>query len=202
MTTPDTQTVAKSPDDAGKQTSEGKGAQGKGDDLDEILSEIAAESRTDEPPKKPEKAPDEGKKADPDLRELVKGIYTRDARRDLKTAIGSMKEEAEPLKALPDSYIESLIGAEARRDRRIITAWNNRETDPETWDKVLPRLARKIANGLGGTVDEQLTKDREAVVESVRGKTPGTGGGSDKVNLAAMSDAEFAAYKRSLPKRR
>lgn len=201
MTTNDLQSVATAPDGADKQPPEGKGAQGKGDDLDAILSEIEAEGKADDTPKKDVDAADEGKAAkadDPDLKAIAKSIYTREARRDLKSAIGAMRSESESLKGLGDDYIEGLMNVEAKRDPRIVKAWHNRETSPEAWERLLPVLGKKIAKRLGGAVDQQATEDREAVLAAVRGKSPGQGGAGTQVDLKNMNNAEFNAYKRSL----
>jgi len=196
----DPQAAANGSDDQLPAGSEEQGAQGNDEDesLDKILADIGAENaRADAADDAAAK--DEQGKAD-ETNAAVQSILRREVRRDVATAVDAVQKENETLKGLDSGIVESLMQGEAAKDKRVQAAWVNRDEDPETWNKVRSGLGKKIAKGLGGTVDANATADQNAVIAAANGKSPGRGGAQsvDNSALTAMTDAEFKAHKATL----
>ena len=90
---------------------------------------------------------------------------------------------------------EDLLYGKASRDARFLNAFVQRNSKPEEWNKVLKGYANKIKSDFGKPIDKQVTDDREAVVNSIRGKS--TTVEDETPNFSGWSDNRFEHWKRT-----
>src|SRR5262249_31628175 len=91
----------------------------------------------------------------------------------------------------PNIYSDAMVGGWiadiARSDARVQAAWQNRQADPQTYQRAVKELAQRFYQEHGKLPDPEATADREAVTAAVRGasakvpegKTPAYGRMSD-----------------------
>lgn len=117
---------------------------------------------------------------------------------DISKAVEAVKKDIGV--SVPDRLIEGLLHREASTDPRFMRAFQMREKDPATWNKVLKASAKEFKNDFEQQTDPDTTEDVGAVRAAVRSATnsPPIAEGIDPGKLNSMSDAEFAAYKRQL----
>lgn len=74
-----------------------------------------------------------------------------------------------PEELYDDEMIGAWLDVQARKDARLITAFNQRAQNPKQWAKVQVELSKALAKKAGRQVDRGATEDREAVAAAVRG---------------------------------
>ena len=126
----------------------------------------------------------------PDQRRIA-ALEDRIVRDDVSRTIDSMRTSQPALKALDAGVLEAYLDAQARRDPRIRGAWMRRDSDPETFKKVVGGLARRMASGLPVPSDGKADGERAAAVTASRGATQHSAIDEDDKRVLAMSDAEF-----------
>lgn len=179
----------------------GQDAQQDGDDLDKLLSEY--ETGTQQTPAAAA-SPQPGQTAGADdlkaLTEQVKGLLTENQnakfRRDMDATLKNIRGELDS-EFFDDAFVESWIDAQARKDPRLSTAWNERDGNPRQFQKVVGQLSRDFAKKYGKLPDKAATEDREAVTAAVRGASTKVPEGQPP-NYASMTDAELAREKDKL----
>jgi len=187
------------------QATEGSGEQVES--IDDILNGIEAQENTEQVDQTPVETP-ENTANSPDVAAMQARLdkleaTARDERAStaLTETITSMQGSHESLKNVRPAVLEAMLEAEARRDPRILAAYQNAVSDPKTWERVRGGLAEKFA---GDFPTSQLASDREAVSAAVRGsanqppeQTPKI---PDQATMSQMSDAEFNAMAKKLEK--
>jgi hypothetical protein len=168
--------------------------------LDELLAEY------DQGEAKPEQEPVQKESATEILdfvrsqKEREKAREARESRDALVSAVSMVKETGV---SLSDKLIEARLHIEAQDDPRVAEAWLRRESNPGGWESVLKAVGKKIAGEMATQPDPQLTADRDAVRDSVRGSSTQAPEVKEVTNedLDSMSDAEYEAHKKQLAKK-
>lgn len=103
----------------------------------------------------------------------------------------------ETLASQPDWVIEGALHAQANKDPRIQRAFQNRQKDPEGWNKVLRGVGDKLAADMKEKPDEKLTEDRDAARAAVSGQKSSESNDAkpDPKELNSLSDEEFERKK-------
>lgn len=173
-----------------KATGEQASAEPVEKDLDALLNEF------DEGTKPPEQKAEP--KPEPEITEVlefVRETQAEKAQADISEAVKIAKEN-EALSGVGDKVVRRYLEFEAMEDPRVKNAWLARKTNPQGWSQVLKGLGSKLASEIA---DPQLTADREAARNSVRGSStqaPEEPKQLDNAHFDAMSDAEFQQEMR------
>ena len=166
------------------------------DDLDKLLSEFSAADEARSKPVTPEpdvKADDLNALA-AEAKTVLTTLNERQFRTDMDATIKAVRGEL-AADVFDDDVVEAWIETQAKRDKRLPTAWAGRHQNPKGFQKVVDGLSREFAKRYGKLPDKAATDDREAVAAAVRGasnKAPE----SKAPDLASMSDAEFREHTR------
>lgn len=185
----ETQTVAPETESEAKPSEQDKGAQG--DDLDTLLSQYEEEVKEPEP------------KADApvtrqEMEELRKEVARRDTEDAMQDLAKQLRGDLDPSRVDDDLAI-GWAERQAQKDPRILTAWQNRKSNPKGWAKVVERMASDFQGRFTPDVDKEATADREAVAASVRNaSTRGSDDFPSPQKIARMSDQEFFELKRRM----
>jgi hypothetical protein len=101
---------------------------------------------------------------------------------------------------VPDVAAKAYLHMLADEDVRFRSAFMQRKSNPEAWNKILGAVHQKFAKEFTSSSDPDLTKKRDSVLSAVRsaGNQAAT---AEDVNLGQMNDAELAAYKKSLTRK-
>lgn len=111
---------------------------------------------------------------------------------DMDKTVANVRGEFDP-SVFDDTFMESWIDAQARNDPRLQNAWANRHNDPKAFGQIVEGLGRNFNKKFKALPDKQVTEDREAVAEAVRGASK-QAPAAKAVDYASMSDAEFSKY--------
>jgi hypothetical protein len=168
------QAVVETPDAQAKPATEGANAQDKGDELDALLSQFDAESKTEktEPDSKPGQKsgtdPDPVKNLADEVAELRRRETDRQYKQDIRPVIEKLRGDI-PTELYDDEDVQDWLDRQAKQDPRITRAWLNRHKDPVTFNKVVDGLGKKLSQRFAKLPDKSATEDREAVTAAVRG---------------------------------
>ena len=183
--------VAQEPKAAPK-TDESVGTEPVEPSLDELLTEFDSAG----PPE--QKQAESPKKADvsDELLDYIRSQQAKETQADISAAVEFVKKSG--VKGISDRLIESYLQTEAAGDKRIQEAWNQRQANPEGWSRVLKAVGKKIEGEIEPQPDAQLTNDREAARDAVRGSSTEAPPETKMTNehLNSLSDAEFKAEMR------
>lgn len=130
----------------------------------------------------------------------VKQQQEAEQQKELDSAIGAavstIKEGLGDLK-LSDKMIKRYMnGMASETDQKdLVDAFAARAENPKAWAAAQKKVLNEIKEEFA--VDQEVTEDREALVAAVRG-TSQSKPKDETPNFAAMSDAEFNAYKMKL----
>lgn len=128
--------------------------------------------------------------------------YYRDkAAKELDMVVAKMSKDVPELSALKADVIKDIIDGEARRDERLVKAYQQRNSNPAAWDKVQKQLGQKIATSLGITstdkASKQVNQNRAAVAAALGSASLSEPADSKKSDLTKMNDAQFRAWERA-----
>ncbi len=184
------QAVTDKTDDVASQASEATGEQ----NMDELLSSYD------------EKAPNEPAAKVDGTKQLLDELVADKRQRELEIIDRDYKSAATEIAGKLDlpynddtkqEIAEGLVLRRAEGDRRVMSAFSNRRSDPTTWNAILQDVADKISNG---KIDKEATKSRTAMRQSMRGSTE-TASDDNSIELAKelrkMSDSEFREFKEN-----
>ncbi len=170
-----------------------------GDELDTLLKEY---DTTTAPPAATSAPPAQAAGTD-DLKALtdqVKGLLTEQQqtkfRQDMDSTITKVRGNLDP-ELVDDETVEAWIDGQARKDPRLSQAWNERNSKPKQFEKVVETLGKNLAKKFSKLPDRQSTEDREAVAAAVRGastKVPP----AQTPDYSRMTPGEFQAEKDRL----
>lgn len=187
------QTAVDQNDDTAKPVSEEKAdAQGVSDDFDKALSEWEASDEGSSSEQQDEK------ESDDDVKSLLKELKDERKERqqqqfqsDLKNVVGEIRGDF-TTEEVEDDHIDIWLDKQARKDKRVASAWMNRHNDPAKFERTVNALKSKFAkeHDRFRVHDKDTTADREAVADAVRGKSRSAPEGQAP-HYENMSDAEF-----------
>ncbi len=192
--------VAQEPKAAPK-TDESVGTEPVEKSMDDVLNEFTAEYDADAQAPEQIKA-DPPKSDESETLRLLKSLDQREKAReqqedtaDLSAAVKLVKDSG---LGIPSDLIEAAFHIEARKDKRFLDAFNQRKQNPEGWIRVAKAFGKKLAGKIEPQPDAQLTSDREAARDAVRGSSTETPSETEMTNerLNPMSNVEFDAEMR------
>lgn len=170
-----------------KDTSLDSGAQ-TDDDLDVLLSEIDKDFVKDT-------EADPESKEDTELSNKVDHLLKKDEDAAIAGAVTSVQNDLRDLDvSAPDDAIEGMLNQMAGKDTRFKKAFQNRDESPEDWGRVLGAASKTIAKKFGDQVDKNLTDDRAAVENAIKGSSTTNEEDTSK-NYKGMSDSDFEKEK-------
>lgn len=171
----------------------------EGDDLEKVLAEfdnIKAKPAPDQPKPEPSGTPDDLKALADEVRGLRTERQQETFRRDMDTTIKNVRGELDP-EFFDDTFIESWVDSQARKDPRLATAWAGRHSNPQQFQKVVDTLGRSFAKKYSKLPDKNATEDREAVTAAVRGASTKAPEGKAP-DFSGMNNAEYReAHKKA-----
>lgn len=161
----ETQTVATETDDEAKPSPEESGAQDEQDvDWEKLLSEYD--------PKPAPSTPEANTNQNDDLRSEVEhlkaqleSVQDRGNKADIADLISTVKGEMD----LPAYAVRGFIDEQAESDPRIREAFNQRDTNPTAYNKVVKALGKKFASENKSRIDPAATEDSAAVDAALKG---------------------------------
>ena len=170
------------------------------DELDALLDSYKPEEPA--PPATPEPT---APAVNPDTIAQFEQFMAKQQATEAKTALAEtaqlMKKEAgEVASGLPDDVFEGQLHLEASRNPKIGELFNNREKDPEAWNKISATLGKKIAEKLNPP-DKHTTESWAAVDSALHNSStsaPKQETTVDSKTLSGMSDQEFAAMQKQM----
>ena len=62
--------------------------------------------------------------------------------------------------------MEIALGAEANRDNRFLTIWQNRQKNPQAYDQALKAFSSKLGKKFAMRVDPQIAENQRALKEA------------------------------------
>lgn len=93
------------------------------------------------------------------LTAMEQHISRRQTEADIKQTVGSLAEKA----GIETEIAEVAFEAEARKDPRLLSIWNNRHKNPKALEAALPHLATKFQQRFAVKQDPQLVENQRAV---------------------------------------
>jgi hypothetical protein len=91
----------------------------------------------------------------------------------------------------PKDYVREKLMLEAVQNARLRASFDNRGSDPRTFNRELRKAYDRIYEGAKSIPDKQATEDRAAVVHAMRGST--TKAPEEKApDYGSMTSGEFA----------
>lgn len=193
MSETEEQAVVGETDDQPKVDTEVKDAQADDtDDLDKLLAEYEKSAGSDDTSSKPGES---GEAQDQDLRKEIESLRNDFARmstqEDLSKAVKAVRGDLDP-EAFDDKFMELWLDRQAIEDPRLQQAWANRQNNPKQFEKVLSSLNKNFTKKFGSLPSKEMTDDREAVAQAVRGASTKAPEGKAP-EYGSKSDQEFAA---------
>jgi hypothetical protein len=153
------------------------------DALDNLLNEF--EQKT-EPQKSSVSAEDIGEVVQYVKQQQVES-EKKDTEEGIKSAVDTIKEGLDV--KVPDRAIRGMLFDLAESNEGFVNAFNNRNNNPQAWNKVLKSFQKEVAAEF--QIDPEATNDREALKQAVHSSKSETATTDEPVNFAKMSDSDF-----------
>lgn len=144
----------------------------EGDGLDELLREFDERRAAQTKPEQNQNIDTEPKGQEPQLD--VAALATLERRLNEQEAREHRRELEKVFTGLTDGVqadevdAEAYLNARALRDPRLNQAYQDRNSNPQRWNKVFGELKKDFQKRYGKKVDKQVTESREAVASAVR----------------------------------
>lgn len=103
------------------------------------------------------------------LNQYEQAAQQRAEEADIKRAVEQVNQHLGDSKLDPD-VVEISLGAEARRDPRFLSLWNNRTKNPKAFNEGVKAFAGKLAKKWSMRVDPQLAENQRALKEATSTK--------------------------------
>lgn len=112
-------------------------------------------------------------------------------------AVSFIQENAEALLSLPSRFVEGELYKRAATDKRFLQAFMLRDSQPDTWNKVLKAIASDLEGDITKTQTNRLASDRARVHASVRGiaTAPISQEAVSNEDLGKLSHGRFQRFK-------
>lgn len=165
--------------------------------LDELLGEF------NEPPPPGKPKPDQMSEVVDFVRDLKTEREQKGVETGISTAVQDMMKE-DSLSNLDPDVVEGYLHVSAFKNASFRKAFETRDTNPAAWNKAVSNASKELGKKMN-LPDERITGDLAAATAAVRGisnTAPEPDSGKltpDQLNN--LSDAEFAAHKKSLARR-
>jgi len=110
---------------------------------------------------------------------------------DIRKAVDSVNEHLGDAKLDPD-VVEISLGAEARKDPRFLTIWQNRGKNPKAYQEAIKAFSGKLAKKFAMRADPQLAENQRALREATSTKATTAPEPSQDERLAKLQGADFS----------
>jgi hypothetical protein len=116
----------------------------------------------------------------------------------LKQTVSALKED-DHLKSLPDGFVRGYVYDVANADPGFAKAFDNRASDPGTWEAKLKEVREKASSEFSDVPDKKVTDDLASAKASSRESSTEvkTDKGPTLEEKKAMGDAEWRKYLQS-----
>lgn len=88
---------------------------------------------------------------------------------DIRKTVDKVNEHLGDAKLDPD-VVEIALGAEARKDQRFLTIWQNRQKNPGAFDAAVKAFSGKLAKKFAMRADPQIAENQRALREATSTK--------------------------------
>jgi hypothetical protein len=184
---PNQQPVADNTNASAQPDAAAPSAPDQGDDLDKLIAEFDNRNNGQSPPSTPEPK-QQSNALEERLQRIEQDHWRRNAASEEKRVVDQLISDNP---GLSRRVVTGWINQFAREEPALMTAFQNREQDPRTWDRWQKAIGKEFAKEVASSrIDKAATEDREAVTAAVRGastKAPE----AKPVNYGNMSNAEF-----------
>lgn len=183
-----------------KESTEQTTSETEDDDLDALLAE-GEEEKKPEPKAEPEKKPEVSRK---EFDDLQRNLLQQKVEQGVGETIDRLTTEHEHLKGYPTEYVRYEWERIASRDPKIYEAFVNRQGNPDAWKKYEKAIAKEMVERIPAPKKEPEPERMKAARSASSGVSTSPPESDDKdkwksqADLAAMSDAEYKEYRRSL----
>lgn len=187
----ETQTVAEQDDPVVSQAGEQVGAQDES--LDAMLAEYETAHKP-QPTQQQAEPPNEDIKA---LAEYARNAMQVERQKEVQSSIeGAVKtvKEVGGINA-SDRIVRGLIKDMADENPAIQKAFANRQSDPNSWNRMLKGMAKELAKEF--ETDPSTSNDRQVVASAVRSASTAKPAPEEKVNFKGMNANQLADYLRN-----
>lgn len=168
---------------------------GAQDELEQLLQEYEKDVPKGEP-----QAPKQDKPVDTKaITEQVMAQVRLEA--ETEKALGEATRAVKGDLKVSDRVIRAYLDERARENPAIAKLFVDRNKNPGGYNKLLSKLAKDFKSDIGADIDQEATRDREALANAVRGasnKVPESDEGFNSKQLEKASDAEFNKKLREL----
>lgn len=117
---------------------------------------------------------------------------------DIKRAVEQVNKHLGDSQLDPD-VVEISLGAEARRDPRFLSLWNNRAKNPKAFNEGVKAFANKLGKKFSMRVDPQIAENHRALKEATSTKATTAPEDSETDKIGKLTGA---AFDRALDKYR
>ena len=109
---------------------------------------------------------------------------------DIKRAVEQVNQHLGESKLDPD-VVEISLGAEARRDPRFLSLWNNRQKNPKAFEAGVKAFAGKLAKKWSMRTDPQLAENQRALKDATSTKATTAPADSETDQIGKLTGAAF-----------
>jgi len=109
---------------------------------------------------------------------------------DIRKAVDTVNEHLGDAKLDPD-MVEIALGAEARKDPRFLTIWQNRQKNGQAYQQALKAFSGKLAKKFALRADPQIAENQRALREATSTKATTAPEPTMEDKLGKLQGAEF-----------
>lgn len=181
--------------------SQANSGSGTAKELDKKVDDKPEQDKAGTEVKKPSEEAPSGLDQDTKLAlKYARTQFEETIKREVDEAVVSATKVVKGDLNVPDVAAKAYLHMLADTDVRFRSAFTQRKTNPEAWNKILGAVHQKFAKEFTSSSDPDLTKKRDSVLSAVR--SAGTqAAAAEDVSLGNMTDRELADYKKSLAKK-
>lgn len=111
---------------------------------------------------------------------------------DIRKAVESVNEHLGDAKLDPD-VVEISLGAEARKDKRFLTIWQNRNSNPRAFQEAMKAFSGKLAKKFAMRADPQIAENQRALREATSTKATTSPEQTQDERLGKLQGAAFTS---------
>jgi hypothetical protein len=107
---------------------------------------------------------------------------------DIAKAVGVLTEK---VPGVDPEVLEVYLGAQAKKDPRLLQVWNNRDKNPKAWNAALEAIGSQAASKFEIRTDPQLVENQRAIKASQQAMATAQPQPSREEQIGKMQGAEF-----------
>jgi hypothetical protein len=153
------------------------------DALDSLLDEFKQKTE----PQKPAVSTEDFSEVVQYVKQQQVESVKKETEEGISSAVASIKEGLDV--SVPDRAIRGMLFDLAESNEEFVNAFNNRNNNPQAWNKVLKAFQKEVADEF--QIDPGATNDREALKQAVHSSKSETQPTEEQPDYSKMSDADF-----------